>query len=56
MERRQFSNAQIVLDDLDWILTESAHPMPIWDRADATIAERQNRVLLARLAGAGPKL
>lgn len=53
MERRRFVEAQMLLDDTDRILREP-HPMPSWDRDDATLALHQNRLLLARMAGLGP--
>lgn len=53
MERRRYLEAQTVLDDTDWILHHRTD-LPVWDRAEATAALHQNRLVLARLANAGP--
>ncbi len=51
LERRRFTEAAIVLDDTERILTDLDIRLQPWDRSDATIALRQNRALWARLTG-----
>lgn len=50
IEARRFTEAQIVLDDLQQIL-DTNHTIPTWDRQEASAALLNNRLLLARLAG-----
>lgn len=54
MERHRLVEAQAVLDDTAWIL-DHRRDVPAWDRAEAETALLQNRLLLARMAGTGPR-
>lgn len=54
MERQRFAEAAAVLDDTDRILKTCT--LPPWDRIETARALQQNRLLLARLSGAGPRV
>jgi hypothetical protein len=54
IERHRFSEAQIVLDDLDAILRNTDTPIPAFDRREAMAASHTQRLLLSRAAGTGP--
>lgn len=53
VERHRYVEAQLVLDEADRIVRDVS-TVPAWDRADASAAITQDRLLVSRAAGTGP--